>query len=236
MLILGQAPSGRSGDAPDVLAMLRSHYTPDDGGQGGEAGDSGAGTDQGSGTETGKDGTPFDAIRAQRTIDRQTEELRTLRAQAKELADARARLKEIEDKDKSETERMASKAREVEAKLTSAEQRAADLALQMSVERAARKLGFIDEDDAYRLLDRKAVTLDDDGVPTNVETLLKDLAKAKPHLIASEDTGQRGTNGNATRGVPGTPKPAGNTQTQSRAAMIEQARKELAAGGRYVPL
>jgi len=183
------------------------------------------------GTEKGSDGQPFDAARAQRAIDAQRAEIRDLKARAREADDLKARLQAIEDKDKSETERQASRAQEALEKLTAAEQRAADLALQMAVERAARKLHFIDEDDAYRLLDRKAVELDDDGTPSNVEKLLTTLAKAKPHLIAAEaGTQTRG----GTQAVPGTPKPQG--RPANRAELIEQAQKELAASGKYIPL
>lgn len=185
-----------------------------------------------SGDDSKDDGDDFDRDRALATIRRLRDQEKTLKAQVKDADALRKRVQEIEDKDKSEVERQASRAQEAQAKLTAAEQRAADLMLQMSVERAARKLGFIDEDDAFRLLDRKAVTLDDDGEPTNVDALLKDLAKAKPHLIAADDAGQK--TGNGTRAVPGTPKPSG--QKSSRAELVEQARKELAAGGRYTPL
>lgn len=182
-------------------------------------------------TETGRDGKPFDAERAQRLIDQQRDEIRTLKAAQKDLAAAQARLREIDDASKSETERLASKAQEAEAKLTAAEQRAADLALQMAVERAARKLGFIDEDDAYRLIDRKAVELDDDGEPKNVDALLKDLAKAKPHLIAAEDGKANSGNGTATQRVPSTPKPNGRADT--RDDLVKRAEERLAGSGRY---
>lgn len=176
----------------------------------------------------GRDGQPFDADRAQRTIDALRDEIKGLKATTKELDAARARLKEIDDASKSETERLASKASEAESKLTAAEQRAADLALQMTVERAARKLGFIDEDDAYRLIDRRAVELDDDGEPTNVEKLLTDLAKSKPHLVKAEgDDGQKNGNGAATRGVPPTPKPAGKPATH--AEIVNEEEKHLRA-------
>lgn len=176
----------------------------------------------------GKDGTEFDADRAQRTIDALREEVKTSKAIAKDLAAAQARLKEIDDASKSETEKLASKATEAEAKLTAAEQRAADLALQMAVERAARKLNFIDEDDAYRLLDRKAVTLGEDGEPANVEDLLKVLAKSKPHLVQATDDGKAG-NGARTQAVPGTPRPNSGKPTDKAQADIDG----LRATGRY---
>lgn len=193
-----------------------------------------ASTDAGaSTTETGKDGQPFDAARAQSTIDALRNEIKNLKGTSKELDAAKARLKEIDDASKSETERLASKATEAEQKLAAAEQRAADLALQITVERAAGRLGFHDPDDAYRLIDRRAVELDDDGEPKNVDALLTALAKAKPHLVKADGDGKTAPAG--TRPVPATPKPASRT-SGTRADQIEQARKELAGSGRYAPL
>lgn len=209
MLVLGQVPSGRSRDALDVLAMLRSRYAPDDGGQdagGAGGGDSKQGDDD---QPTGKDGKPFDADRAQRTIDRQTEELRILRAQAKELADARTRLKEIEDKDKSEVERLAGSAKEASEKLAAAEARAQDLAIRLSVAESAEAAGIPAKNlkAAIRILDRKAVELDADGEPTNVEAVLKALVKDFPILTMTEGGSDEAKP--PTQAVPSTPKPAG---------------------------
>jgi hypothetical protein len=187
------------------------------------AGDPPAGNDD---PPKGKDGTPFDADRAQRTIDQLRDEIKALKGTSKEAETLRARLKEIEDKDKSEVERLAGTARETSEKLTAAEAKAQDLAIRLSVERAARKLNFIDEDDAYRLIDRRAVEMDDDGEPQNVEKLLTDLAKAKPHLVKAEGDGQKpGTNGAATRGVPPTPKPAGRQAPPSVDDLIAKAKQ-----------
>lgn len=179
--------------------------------------------------QVGKDGQPFDASRAQRTIEQLRDELKAAKITAKEAEALRTRLKAVDEEKLSETERLASRAQEATEKLSAAEQRAADLALQMSVERAARKLNFIDEDDAYRLIDRKAVEMDDDGDPKNVEKLLTDLAKAKPHLVKAEgDDGQQATNG--ARSVPPTPKPAGRPSNDERA---QRDLEGLRATGRY---
>lgn len=176
--------------------------------------------------QAGKDGTPFDAQRAQATIDALRNEIKAGKATAKEAETLKARLKEIEDKDKSEVERLAGSAKEASEKLVAAEARAADLALRLTVERAATKAGFHDPDDAYRLIDRRTVELDDAGEPTNVEALLKDLAKAKPHLVKAEDSGKK----MADRGTPALPKPASGAPANDR----EQRDLEgLRATGRY---
>lgn len=178
---------------------------------------------------SGDDGDDFDKDRALATIRKLREAEREGKATKKQLDDALARLKAIEDKDKSETERAAAQAQEATAKLTAAEQRAQDLAIRLAVERAARKLDFIDEDDAYRLIDRSAVEMDASGDPQNVEGLLKDLAKAKPHLVKSEN----GSNG-TTRSVPATGR-ANGTQP-SRDEAVKNARQELAQRPGYARL
>lgn len=149
----------------------------------------------------------FDKDRAMATIRQLREKEKAGKTTAKELADARQKLKEIEDAGKTETERLAATAKETGEKLTVAEKRSQDLAVQLHVERAARKLNFIDDDDAFRLIDRTAITMDDDGNPTNVEALLTALAKSKPHLVKPESDG----NGNkppTPRSTPPSPKPA----------------------------
>jgi hypothetical protein len=110
------------------------------------------------------------------------------------------------------------------AALTAAEQRSQDLAIRLAVERAARKLNFIDEDDAFRLIERSAVEMDAGGDPQNVEALLKDLAKAKPHLVKS-DNGNGGTRSVPATGKPG--PPAG--RSEDVAARVEK----LKASGAY---
>ena len=101
---------------------------------------------------------------------------------------AAQRLKEIDDKGKTDLQKLADEKKSAEDRLTVAEARAHDTALRLSVEREARKAGFLDEDDAARLIDTKAVKFDADGNPTNVSDLLADLAKAKPHLVKTADT------------------------------------------------
>ncbi len=65
-----------------------------------------------------------------------------------------------------------------------AESRLRETVTRMEIERQARKLGIVDEDAAHRLLDAARIEYDGDGKPANIETLLKDLAKAKPYLVA----------------------------------------------------
>lgn len=176
------------------------------------------------------DDDDFDKERALATIRKLREKEKAGQATQKQLDDALARLKAIEDKDKSETEKLAGQAREASEKLTAAEARAQDLAIRLAVERAARKLHFIDEDDAVRLLDRKAVETDDDGEPANVEKLLEALAKQKPHLVQA-DAGDGTKQKTAEKSPPPTPKPNGKAPTRDE--LVEKAKEELRASGRY---
>lgn len=47
----------------------------------------------------------------------------------------------------------------------------------------AAQLGFSDPGDATKFLDTGEIELDDKGNPTNIDDLLKDLAKSKPYLV-----------------------------------------------------
>lgn len=68
-----------------------------------------------------------------------------------------------------------------------------------AVNTAAQKLGVIDLDAAYRLLDPATLTLGDDGRPTNAEEALKALLKDKPYLLGGNNSAP--TNGNRGAGA-----------------------------------
>jgi hypothetical protein len=57
-----------------------------------------------------------------------------------------------------------------------------EIMLQRHIENAAVKLGIIDTEAAWKLIDLKEVDFDDDGKPKNVEALLKALIQKKPYL------------------------------------------------------
>jgi hypothetical protein len=183
----------------------------------------GAGT-----SETGKDGTAFDAARAQRTIDQLRDEVKASKGTAKELETLRTRLKEIEDKDKSEVERLAGTAREAGEKLTAAEHRARDLAIRLAVAETATTLGITGASvkAAVRLLDHGALEFDEDtGEPTNVEVVLKALLKEFPMLATD------GEKPPPAKGTPQTPKPQTNGTTASEREQRDL--EGLRATGRY---
>ena len=59
------------------------------------------------------------------------------------------------------------------------------MATQNEVTQAAAKLGIVDPDAAYKLLDKEAIEYEGDGKPKNVEALLQSLLKGKPYLAGS---------------------------------------------------
>lgn len=239
MLRTGQVPESLSGQASDVLATLFARFAPDDGDQGGGSGGAGGGSDQGSGagTEVGKDGTPFNAERAQRTIDRQNELLKELRDKVKDAEDARVRLKEIEDKDKTDSQRLAGDLESTTKRLTAAEQRAAELEakytttlIRSAIEREAIKAGAVDSEDVFVLLSGKIggdIKLDDDGSVSGADKAVEALKKAKAHLFG------QASNNSSVRGVDGTPDKSGAT---SRADLKAKLERELQQSGLYRPL
>ncbi len=93
--------------------------------------------------------------------------------------------KEREDAEKSELqkaqERAAALEKEKETLLASQRIKMA----QYDVAVKAAKLGIVDPDAAYRLMDQGKIEFDDAGSPTNTELLLQALVKSKPYLVGS---------------------------------------------------
>lgn len=139
------------------------------------------------------------------------------RAAEERAAAAEARLKEKDEADLSELERAQNRATEAEAAAESARQTARSTALRYEVAVATNKLNFHDADTAFRLLDESAVQWDEaSGTPTNVEALLKALAKERPFLVKSKAEG----------GVD--PTPDGKDKPQSDEEIRKQAGNRLA--------
>ncbi len=76
-----------------------------------------------------------------------------------------------------------------EERARAAEERARLLETRLEAERAARRLGLIDEDAVFRLMDAERVEFDEAGRPANVEALVRELAERRPWLRASRDGG-----------------------------------------------
>jgi hypothetical protein len=114
---------------------------------------------------------------ARKAIEKANREAAAARTKLKEAADAAERAKLTDE------ERRTAELDEARSKASTAEKRAQETALQLSVERQARKLGIVDEDAAFRLLDTAAVEFDENGKPSNVEALLKTLTESRPWLL-----------------------------------------------------
>ncbi len=103
-----------------------------------------------------------------------------------EKAAAQAELKKLQDAQLSDAERQSKRLAELEAQSQRFDADKRDLQARLTVEREARKLGVIDEDAAYRLLDSSKLKFDDDGRPTNAGDLLKELVRERPYLSGQE--------------------------------------------------
>lgn len=132
------------------------------------------------------------------------EEARKLR---QENASLRKRLKPLEDAETtrqeaalSEQEKHDKRVAELEQAVAERERQIKDIQLRSAVTAAAARAGFGDPDDAFRLLDRDAVTFEDDGAPKNLPKLLDDMLTKKPYL-ASAAVRAQGSWGGGDRGA-----------------------------------
>jgi hypothetical protein len=137
-------------------------------------------------------------------------EAQRLRSELKAYVEAH---KAAEDAKLSEVERATKRATAAEQELASLRQQLTDERVQSRVMAAAQRLGFADPGDAYQLLDRADLVIED-GQPRNVDKLLKELLTKKPYLASST---ARAT-GSAEGGVRG-----GIRTTTDMNALIRQA-------------
>jgi len=121
------------------------------------------------------------------------EYVRKLRAEA---ADYRKRLRELEQTVKqyeeaklSESERLQKRLAELEREQANYQRERQERTLKYETMLAASKLGIVDPDAAYRLLDPASIEFAEDGTPKNTEQVLKDLLKARPYLAATATAG-----------------------------------------------
>jgi chemotaxis protein histidine kinase CheA len=114
------------------------------------------------------------------------EYVRKLRAEA---AEYRKRLRELEQTVKqheeaklSETERLQKRLAELEREQAAWQRERQERTLKYETMLAASRLGIVDPEAAYRLLDMSKLEFDEDGNPTNLDKALQELLKAKPYL------------------------------------------------------
>lgn len=104
------------------------------------------------------------------------------------LSDLEKKVKQYDDEKLSESEKLQKAAKDAEDRAASIEAQLRSERLTLSIEREARKLNIVDPEMAALAIQSK-VEYDKDGKPTNVSTLLADLVKAKPFLVAQEGGG-----------------------------------------------
>ena len=118
--------------------------------------------------------------------------LRSTEAKAKELDDLKAKL----EADKlSETEKLQKQLATLQSEHDNAIRAAQERTINYEVRLQAAQMGIVDPDAAARLLDWSQIEYDDNGAPTNVNDLLKNLLKTKSYLAGKA---QVQTSGGAT--------------------------------------
>jgi Phage minor structural protein GP20 len=122
-----------------------------------------------------------------------------LRDAQSKLKDAEKAQKERDDAEKTELQKAQDRARELEGEVATRDTKLRDLTLAQEVFKQAKKLDIVDEDAAFRLMDKGQVVYDEAGRPTNIDDLLTALVEDKPYLKGKSRTG---------------PKPASTSTTQ----------------------
>lgn len=114
------------------------------------------------------------------------EYIRKLRAEAaeyrKKLRELEAVVKQNQEAKLSEAERLQKRLAELEHEREEWARERQERTLRYETMLTAQKLGIVDPDAAWRLLDLKQIEFDEDGQPQNVEKVLRDLIRARPYL------------------------------------------------------
>jgi hypothetical protein len=165
---------------------------------------------------------PFDAERARRTIEAQ----RKLKAMLKELEPLAARARELEDAQRTDLEKAQAKADALQAQLDAANARVTDALIRAAIEREAHAQGAVKAETVYRLVDRAAIEVAEDGSVKGAEKAVKALLEAEPYLKASANAG-------AGAAVPGTPKPNGQRTPED---LVKEHSEKLQATGLFARL
>jgi hypothetical protein len=89
----------------------------------------------------------------------------------------------------SEQEKLAKRLAELEQENQALRKQGQEHTLKYEIMLLASRLGIVDPEAAYRLLDLSRIEFGQDGRPTNLEQGLKDLIKAKPYLVHQAHAG-----------------------------------------------
>lgn len=122
-----------------------------------------------------------DSERFQRELE---ESRRQTAGYRKTLRDTEAKLKQIEDAQLSDGEKAKKELDELRGYKSSTSEAVKSLNLQMAVERTARRLGVVDEEAAFALMDKSKIEYGEDGKPNGdtVQQSIESLLAAKPWL------------------------------------------------------
>jgi formate-dependent nitrite reductase cytochrome c552 subunit len=94
----------------------------------------------------------------------------------------------LQEQQKSELQRAADQAAREKERADKLEETIRSERTRNAVTSAAAKADFHDPEDAFRLLDASDFEVDEDGMVRNLDKLISNLAKDKPHLIKGEAT------------------------------------------------
>lgn len=114
------------------------------------------------------------------------EEAKKLRSENQNL---RKRMKEIDDAKLSELDRAKQAAEEAQTRAQAVQARL----VKYEVAEAARKLGVVNPDLVHKLV-KDDLTVDDEGMPTNAEALIRALVKDNPYLVNAQAVNGSATN------------------------------------------
>jgi hypothetical protein len=112
--------------------------------------------------------------------------------------------------------RLQTRVAELEASLTETQSTLKSLRVNSAIAEAARKHNARNPvGDRSRLLDQSKLELDDDGMPTNAEDLVKDLLKAEPYLVARQDARSRHHDSRSSQHPPATDRRSPTTSARN---------------------
>jgi hypothetical protein len=120
------------------------------------------------------------AYEAEKTARREAE--KKARELAKDKAALERRLQEVADKDLDEQTKKDRRLAELETERTVLLQERQRTMVTMEVNRLQPKMGLVDVDATSRLLDWGQIEYGDDGKPSNIEDLVRDLLRDKPYM------------------------------------------------------
>lgn len=139
------------------------------------------------------------------TLEQALDALRKARAEAADHRTARraleAKQQEVDRAQLSKEEQLALKISDLERTLSEREQTYQEARVMAAVERAATKMGIVDSDAAYKLLDLDQLETDDSGNPKNMDALLRALVAKRPYLQGSPPVSPTNPNLNHSRGT-----------------------------------